>query len=89
MTHLLTITSAIAPGSGIASGVAFAPSLAAAVPAPALVPGLLPALVTAAAAVPAFLRLPCTVRRRSSGMSPPSPWRPHPWHRWLPWWWFR
>ncbi|MGW6445994.1 hypothetical protein [Lentzea sp. NPDC055074] len=46
-------------------------------------------ITTAAAAVPALLQLHCTVRRRTSGASPPNPWRPGPWQRWLPWWWFR
>ncbi|SFR13263.1 hypothetical protein SAMN04488564_103978 [Lentzea waywayandensis] len=53
---------------------------------------LIPAASSAAsitAAVPALLQLQCTVRKRTSGASPPSPWRPDPWHRWLPWWWFR
>jgi len=48
-----------------------------------------PLLAPAVPAAPALLQLPCTVRRRTSGASPPSPWRPAPWHRWLPWWWFR
>lgn len=55
---------------------------------PLLIPAMAP-IATAAAATPAFLQLPCTIRRRTSGASPPSPWRPDPWQRWLPWWWFR
>ncbi|WP_158103017.1 hypothetical protein [Lentzea kentuckyensis] len=43
----------------------------------------------AASAMPGLLRLPCTVRRHPPGISPPDPWRREPWHRWLPWWWFR
>ncbi|MGW6931924.1 hypothetical protein ACWGE0_17855 [Lentzea sp. NPDC054927] len=43
----------------------------------------------AASAVPALLQLPCTLRRRPAGISPPNPWPPEPWNRWLPWWWFR
>lgn len=57
-----------------------------------MTPLLIPAATSATAitaAVPAFLQLQCTVRKRTSGVSPPSPWRPDPWHRWLPWWWFR
>lgn len=57
-----------------------------------MTPLLIPAAASATAltaAVPAFLQLQCTVRKRTSGASPPSPWRPDPWHRWLPWWWFR
>ena len=50
---------------------------------------LIPAGTSITAAVPAFLQLQCTVRKRTSGASPPIPWRPDPWHRWLPWWWFR
>ncbi|MDX8048327.1 hypothetical protein SK571_02925 [Lentzea sp. BCCO 10_0798] len=58
-----------------------------------MTPRLVPAatsITTAAAVVPALLlQLQCTVRRRASGASPPNPWRPEPWQRWLPWWWFR
>lgn len=53
-----------------------------------------PLLVPAAApistsAVSALLQLRCTVRRHASAAGPPNPWRPGPWQRWLPWWWFR
>jgi hypothetical protein len=50
---------------------------------------LLAPVTSAASAMPAVLRLPCTARRRPSGISPPNSWRPELWHRWLPWWWFR
>lgn len=46
--------------------------------------GLVTAEVT-----PALLRLPCAIRPRSAGISPPNPWRPPAWRRRLPWWWFR
>lgn len=46
---------------------------------------LLPNLSTSSA-VPTLLQLSSVVRRHRSGASPPNPWRPHPWHRWLPWW---
>lgn len=52
-----------------------------------MTPLLAPAASAATTAVPVLLQLPCTVRRRVFGVSPPSPWRPEPW--WLPWWWFR
>ncbi|MCP2201936.1 hypothetical protein [Lentzea flava] len=50
---------------------------------------LVPAVPPAASVVPALFQLPCTVRRSVAGASPPGPWRPDPWQRWLPWWWFR
>lgn len=53
---------------------------------------LIPAATAATSfkpAVPALLQLHCTVRTGTSGASPPNPWHPAPWHRWLPWWWFR
>lgn len=49
-------------------------------------------LQPAAFIAPRLPSLSCTARFRwgFAGISPPSPWRsPHPWHRWLPWWWFQ
>lgn len=39
--------------------------------------------------VPALLQVPCTVRLSAPGASPPTPWHPHLWRRWFPWWWFQ
>lgn len=51
-----------------------------------MTPLLAPAFSAASMAV---LQPQCTVRWRIFGARPPSPWHPGPWHRWLPWWWFR
>ncbi|WP_154697429.1 hypothetical protein [Lentzea guizhouensis] len=51
----------------------------------------LPALphLSALRHLPALPHVPSTARLRTPGISPPTPWRPHPWRRWFPWWWFQ
>ncbi|WP_176946804.1 hypothetical protein [Lentzea fradiae] len=47
------------------------------------------ALLTKAALATTAHSQPFTIRRRRPDTSPPTPWHPAPWHRWVPWWWFQ